>query len=224
MKRATLDDVLHAADTKTPSVLATNLESGEQHLFAAGQGRTDEERVFVKRVLRRGAPTTTGSPDSPRWFYEPLQPPKRLILVGAVHIARSLSMMAKLTGQEVTIVDPRVAFATAERFPDVALILAWPAEALHSLDLDAQCAVVTLSHNSKLDDEALEVALKSSAFYIGCLGSRRTHAVRLARLRERGFSEAELGRLHGPVGLPIGSRSPGEIAVSILAHITQVQR
>ena len=115
-------------------------------------------------------------------------------------------------------------FASAERFPGVQLNLAWPDEALESLGLDRRCAVVTLTHDPKLDDPALRVALQSDAFFVGCLGSSKTHAARLRRLEKAGFSESELQRLHGPVGLPIGSRSPAEIAVSVLAQVTQTLR
>ena len=147
-----------------------------------------------------------------------------MVLVGAVHIAQPLSVIATLAGYEVTIVDPRSAFAASERFPGVKLDLAWPDEALESLGLDQRCAVVTLTHDPKLDDAALGVALRSDAFFIGCLGSTKTHAARRRRLAKAGFSESDLDRLQGPVGLPIGSRSPAEIAVSVLAQVIQTLR
>ena len=147
-----------------------------------------------------------------------------MIVVGAVHIAQPLSAMAALAGYDVTLVDPRESFAAAERFPGVALNPEWPDTALDSLGLDHRCAVVTLTHDPKLDDPALQVALKSDAFFIGCLGSKKTHASRLRRLKKAGFTEADLARVHGPVGLPIGSRSPAEIAISILAQVTQTLR
>ncbi len=132
--------------------------------------------------------------------------------------------MAALAGYEVTVVDPRSAFAAADRFPGVTLNLSWPDEALESLDIDARSAVITLTHDPKLDDPALSVALKSDAFFIGCLGSKKTHATRRKRLGKAGFSEEELDRMNGPVGLPIGSRSPAEIAVSVLAQVTETLR
>ena len=145
-----------------------------------------------------------------------------MIVVGAVHIAQSLVPMATLSGYDVTIVDPRQAFATEARFPGVALQHDWPDDAMSALDPDRRTAVVTLTHDPKLDDPALTVALRSEAFYIGSLGSNRTHAKRLARLIEAGLTESELARIHAPVGLDIGAVSPAEIAVSIMAQITAV--
>jgi len=147
-----------------------------------------------------------------------------MILVGAVHVAQPLSAMATLAGYEVTIVDPRSTFAAGGWFPGVALNHAWPDEALEALGLDSRCAIVTLTHDPKLDDPALEVALRSDAFFIGCLGSKKTHATRRKRLGKAGVSEAELDRMNGPVGLPIGSRSPAEIAVFIMAQIIETLR
>ncbi len=155
-------------------------------------------------------------------FVQVFNPPARLIVVGAVHIAQPLVPMAALAGDAVTVVDPRGAFATDRRFPGVSLTDDWPDQALAALAPDRRTAVVTLTHDPKLDDPALMAALRSEAFYIGALGSRRTHAARLERLREAGFDDTELARIHGPVGLSIGARSPAEIAVSILAQITEV--
>jgi xanthine dehydrogenase accessory factor len=151
-------------------------------------------------------------------------PPLRLIIVGAVHIAQTLAPMAALAGYAVTIIDPRRAFATDARFPDVTLIGEWPDEFMATMTLDRRTAVVTLTHDPKLDDPALQTALKSDAFYIGALGSKRTHAARLGRLRSAGFGDGDCARIRGPVGLDIGALSPAEIAVSILAQITQVLR
>ena len=151
-------------------------------------------------------------------FVRVFNPPLRMVIVGAVHVAQSLAPMAALAGFQITVVDPRRAFATPERFPGVALTHAWPDEALEALAPDARTAVVTLVHDPKLDDAALEAALRSPAFYIGALGSRRAHADRLQRLEGRGFAAHDLQRLHGPVGLDIGGRSAPEIAVSIVAQ------
>jgi xanthine dehydrogenase accessory factor len=147
-------------------------------------------------------------------------PAPRLILVGAVHISQALAPMAALAGYAVMVIDPRQAFATDARFPDVSLSGDWPDEAMARLKLDRRTAVVTLTHDPKLDDPALQTALKSDVFYIGALGSKKTHAARLARLREAGFGDADCARIRGPVGLSIGAKSPAEIAVSILAEIT----
>lgn len=147
----------------------------------------------------------------------------RLIIVGAVHIAECLAAMAVLAGFDITIVDPRRAFAVPERFPRATLILQWPAEALASLSLDRDSYVVTLSHDPKLDDPALRHALASAARYIGALGSKRSNLLRLERLREAGLTSQQLARLHAPTGLPIGSRSAADIAVSVLAELIQVR-
>ncbi|MDH3625360.1 MAG: XdhC family protein [Myxococcales bacterium] len=224
MKTGTLEKVLADVEAKRPIVLATDLETGEQRLLRRGNGDSEFERANVERALRVDTCITTDAEGAPQVFYQPFNPPLRMILVGAVHIAQPLSAMATLTGYEVTIVDPRESFAATERFPGVALNLEWPDEALEALSLDERCAVVTLTHDPKLDDPALQVALRSDAFFIGCLGSKKTHASRLRRLEKAGFSESELARIKGPVGLPIGSRSPAEIAVSVLAQVTETLR
>jgi xanthine dehydrogenase accessory factor len=151
-------------------------------------------------------------------------PPLRLVVVGAVHIAQTLVPMAGLAGYDVTVVDPRRAFASDARFPGVDVRQDWPDEALEALEPDARTAVVTLTHDPKLDDPALDVALRSDAFYIGALGSKRTHAGRRERLTELGHDARALDRIHGPAGLAIGAVSPAEIALSVMAEMTQVLR
>ncbi|TQM92886.1 XdhC family protein [Roseinatronobacter monicus] len=151
-------------------------------------------------------------------------PPLQLVVVGAVHIAQALLPMARLAGYAPVLVDPRDAFASEQRFPGERLLHDWPDEALAAIGLDARTAVVTLTHDAKLDDPAIIAALHSDVFYLGCLGSTRTHAKRLERLRADGLSEAQLARIHAPVGLNIGARSPAEIAVATLAQITQALR
>jgi len=175
----------------------------------------------VRRVLiddRSGSVEAGGE----RLFVQIFNPPLRLILVGAVHISQALAPIAALAGYKVTVVDPRRSFATAARFSGVDLIPEWPDEAMPGLAIDSRTAVVTLTHDPKLDDPALESALRSPAFYVGALGSRKTHAGRLKRLAVAGFTAAETGRIHGPVGLAIGALSPAEIAIAILAEITAV--
>ena len=157
-------------------------------------------------------------------FIALFNPPLRMLIVGAVHIAQALVPMAKLAGYDPVLIDPRDAFASAGRFPDTVIRHDWPDEGLLAEGLDMRTAVVTLTHDTKLDDPAIIEALKSDAFYLGCLGSTRTHAKRLDRLREAGITEAQIARIHAPVGLNIGAKSPAEIAVSILAQITQVLR
>ncbi len=148
----------------------------------------------------------------------------RLIVVGAVHIAQALVPMASLTGYDVTVVDPRRGFANDVRFPGVEMRTDWPDEALEELGLDERTAVVTLTHDPKLDDPALDVALRSEAFYIAALGSRRTHAARLERLGALGHDQPTLARIHGPAGLAIGAVSPAEVALSVMAEMTAVLR
>ncbi|MGD1927035.1 MAG: XdhC family protein [Paracoccaceae bacterium] len=148
-------------------------------------------------------------------------PPLRLVVVGAVHITQPLAEMARLTGYDVTIVDPREAFASESRFPGQRLVHDWPDAALRAHGIDHRTAVVTLTHDPKLDDPAIATALRSNAFYIGCLGSKRTHGKRVSRLSEQGFSEAEIARIDAPVGADIGAKSPAEIAVSVMAELTE---
>lgn len=157
-------------------------------------------------------------------FVALFNPPLRMLIVGAVHIAQALVPMARLAGYDPVLIDPRETFASAARFPDTRILHDWPDEALAAEGLDARTAVVTLTHDSKLDDPAIEAALRSDVFYLGCLGSTRTHAKRVERLRAAGLAEDRIARIHAPVGLDIGARSPAEIAVSVLAQVTQVLR
>jgi xanthine dehydrogenase accessory factor len=166
----------------------------------------------------------SGVEEDGRSFVAIHNPPLRMLVVGAVHIAQALVPIAALAGYDVAIVDPRPAFAAEARFPGVRLIDAWPDEALAAEGPDARTAVVTLTHDPKLDDPAIRAALRSEVFYLGCLGSTRTHAKRVARLTEAGFDAGTIGRIHAPVGLDIGARSPAEIAVAIMAEVTAVLR
>ena len=158
------------------------------------------------------------------WFLHAFNPPARIVIVGAVHIAQALVPLAAQLGYGVTVVDPRRSFATDDRFPDVAVSTGWPDEALDELRPDSRTAVVTLTHDPKLDDPALDRALKSEAFYIGALGSRKTHGKRLERLRALGHGDDALARIRGPVGLNIGAVTAPEIALSVLAQIVAVRR
>ncbi|MGC6484652.1 MAG: XdhC family protein [Candidatus Puniceispirillales bacterium] len=148
----------------------------------------------------------------------------RLLIIGGVHISQHLAPMAMDTGFSVTVIDPRTTFANAERFPGVDLISDWPQDAMASIGLDAETALVTLTHDPKIDDAALKIALPQPLFHIACLGSRRTHAARQERLREAGFSDAEISRIKGPAGLDIGAETPAEIAVSVLAELVAAWR
>jgi len=168
--------------------------------------------------------TASGLSEDETHFTFAQRPPRRLLVVGGVHITQFLAPMAQQAGYDVVVIDPRAVFAAAERFPGIGCLAAWPDEAMADLAPDADTAVVTLTHDPKIDDPGLRAALQSDAFYIGCLGSRRTHAARCARLAEAGFAPEMIDRLHGPAGLDIGAKTPAEIAVSILAQIIAAER
>jgi xanthine dehydrogenase accessory factor len=229
MKRAVFQQLLAARADKRPVVLVTELESGNQALvFAAdncGNGGLAAEIAGAARdALRAGRSAIVDQQHTGRTFLHVFNPPLRLFVVGAVHIAQALAPMAAMLGYRVAVIDPRRAFASPERFAALRVLGDWPDEALAGERLDGRSAVVTLTHDPKLDDPALAAALRSDAFYIGCLGSRRTHAKRLQRLTDAGFDSRSLDRLHGPVGLDIGASSPAEIATAILAEMTQSLR
>ena len=224
MRRETLHAVLAAREAKRPAVLVSELDSGDQRLFYADapdeSGLAPPVRAACIEALRADRSRRLANEDRGSLFLQVFNSPLRMVIVGAVHITQTLVPLAALLGYEVTVVDPRRAFATDERFPGVAVDTDWPDDALRRLAPDGRTAIVTLTHDPKLDDPALEVALSSDAFYVGSLGSRRTHAARLERLRARGFDESALARIHGPIGLAIGAKSPAEIATAVTAEIT----
>lgn len=226
MKQQLLTQLLNDQSAKKAVALATDMVSGEQSLIyrdsVIGPFAENAEILSAARQAIQDDQSKIHDIGDRRIFIETFNPPLRMLIVGAVHIAQPLSRMASVAGYDVTVIDPRASFATDERFPGISLNSEWPDDAMRELDPDRRTAVVTLTHDPKLDDPGLEVALKSDAFYIGALGSRKTHAGRVGRLTEAGFTEAEIGRIHAPVGLNIGSISPAEIAVSILAQITEV--
>ncbi len=223
MKRAILEALQAARADKRPAALVTNLETGRQALLDGEEvaGELTLGGPLLGQVRRAILDNRSATLQGTSLFVQGYNPPLRMIVVGAVHIAQALVPMAALAGYDVTVVDPRRAWASDARFPDVALSAEWPDAALGALAPDHRTAVIVLTHDPKLDDPALEVTLKSAAFYVGALGSTRTHAKRLARLRELGLSEDQLARIHGPIGLAIGAKSPAEIAISILAQATQ---
>jgi xanthine dehydrogenase accessory factor len=226
MKREVFDHLLESRRAKRPIAVVTRLADGLQAIVDAGSARGDLTLAddLVSEIRHRQLlPAISGiCPADTGLFVRVYSPAPRLLVVGAVHIAQLLAPMAALAGWQVTIIDPRRAFASTERFPGVELNSAWPDEALAALAPDTQTAVVTLSHDPKLDDPALAAALDSAAFYIGALGSSRTHASRLDRLRTAGYGN-QLQRIHAPVGLALGGRAPGEIAIAILAEIVRVR-
>jgi len=225
MKSQTLDRILAARDGKSPAALVTDLQSGAQSLLVdgvlvEGDALPDVVLEAVSDALRKDKGRIEEGAGGRR-FIQVFNPPKRMIVVGAVHISQPLVQMASLAGYDVTLVDPRGAWATDARFPETHIDRRWPDEALEDLAPDTRTAVITLTHDPKLDDPALAVALKGPAFYIGALGSTRTHAKRVDRLTAEGFEEAEIGRIRGPIGLAIGAVSPAEIAISIMAEVTR---
>jgi xanthine dehydrogenase accessory factor len=226
MQNQILDKLLTARSAKAATVLITDLASGAQSLVVDGDATGDiafttDIAAIVERVLVEDRGKTVDI-DGKRLFLQIFNPPKRLIIIGAVHIAQPLVPIARLSGFDVIVVDPRSAWATPERFPGVEFDVSWPDEALEALDPDARTAVVALTHDPKLDDPGLCVALRSNAFYIGALGGQKSAGKRRDRLSEEGFGEADFARIHGPVGLDIGAISPAEIALSIMGQITEV--
>ena len=228
MKRNIFDALQSARASKHAVVVATALKDGRQALIDGDKAEGDlplseTVRAAARRALRDDKSHTIETEAGPI-FVQAFNTPLRMLVVGAVHIAQALAPIAVTAGYAVTIIDPRRSFATADRFPGVTLTHDWPDEAMDKLRLDARTAVVTLTHDPKIDDPALDRALRSECFYIGCLGSTRTHKARLARLSEQGFGEKDFARLHGPIGLDIGAQSPAEIAISIIAEVTAVLR
>ena len=222
MTPTTLAALRAARRDAQPLVLATRLPDGLQRLLPDPDAPTPLADAAAHALQRDASGTVTL--DGATWFLQVQNPPVRLVLVGAVHIAQALVPLARPLDMAVTVVDPRRSFASPERFPDVALRTDWPDEALEALAPDARTAVVTLTHDPKLDDPALDRALRGAAFYVGALGSRKTHAARLERLRALGHGDAALARIRGPVGLRLGAVSAPEIALSVLAEIVAVRR
>jgi xanthine dehydrogenase accessory factor len=201
------------------AVVVTALAGGEQRLVRAQAVASDPLRAEIEKRLRSGKSGTEETADG-KVFLTVFVPPPRLVVTGAVHISQELAPMAQRLGYDVTIIDPRTAFATEERFDGVRLLTDWPDKVLPDVGVDAHTAFAALTHDPKIDDPALLHALSKDCFYIGALGSRKTHGARLERLKAKGINDAELARIHAPIGLDIGAISPAEIAVSILAEIT----
>jgi xanthine dehydrogenase accessory factor len=228
MKLQYIERAVAASRAGKPAAIATNLKSGEQSLIEGAEvtGNLKLDGAIqegVRKALSDDRSMTVESTAGPV-FIEVFNPPLRCFIVGAVHIAQPLARMSAELGFRVTVIDPRTAFATDARFPEIELSTEWPDEALARLKPDKRSVIITLTHDPKLDDPALAEALKSPAFLIGALGSRKTHAARLKRLGELGFQQADLDRIHGPVGLNIGAISPSEMAVSILGQVISVLR
>jgi xanthine dehydrogenase accessory factor len=216
-------DILHALNAqraaRRAAIVVTDIASGGQRFVAAADVAADPLREVLEAHLRSGKSGMEETAQG-RVFLTVHVPSARLVVIGAVHISQALAPIAQLLGYDVTIVDPRTAFASPERFPDVKVIAEWPDVALPPLGVDRYTAFIALTHDPKIDDPALAHALVRDCFYIGALGSKKTHARRLERLKAGGVPEAALARIHAPIGLPIGAVSPPEIAVAIMAEIT----
>ena len=216
-------DILKALNAeraaRRAAVVVTNQESRAQRLVTQDKVAADPLKDLLEAHLRSGKSGVEETPEG-KVFLTVHVPPTRLVITGAVHISQALAPIASLLGYDVTIVDPRTAFASVERFPGVKVLAEWPDTALPPLGIDRYTAFVALTHDPKIDDPALTHALERDCFYIGALGSKKTHARRVERLKSQGLTDAQLGRIHAPIGLPIGAISPPEIAVAIMGEIT----
>jgi len=202
------------------AIVVTDVASGTQRLVMAADVARDPLRPALAERLSSGRSGMVETADG-QVFLTVYVPAPQMVITGAVHISQALAPIAKLLGYDVTIVDPRTAFASPERFPDVKVIAEWPETALPPLGIDRYTAFVALTHDPKIDDPALLHALSRDCFYIGALGSKKTHARRVERLKQQGLSEGDISRVHAPIGLDIGAVSPAEIAVAIMAQITE---
>lgn len=218
MRLSLLSDLNDERAARRAAVLVTDVASGEQRLVREAEVGSDPLAQELQDNLRQGKSRLVER-DGSQFFLTVQTPPVRVVVIGAVHISQALAPIAKGLDLDVTIIDPRTAFATPARFPDVPVLAEWPDTVLPEIGVDPYTAVVALTHDPKIDDPALMAALRSRCFYIGALGSRKTHERRAQRLIASGFTEADLARIHAPIGLDIGAVSPAEIAVSILAEI-----
>lgn len=223
MKPELLSQVIAARNSRSAIATITQLSSGVQRLVRIEDVKDDPLADILEKNFRFDASGIVATNEG-EVFITIHNPKLRLIIVGAVLIAQSVIPMAAAAGYDITVIDPRGAFATGARFPDVTLQAEWPDEVLPKLGLDARTALLALTHDPKIDDPALQIALRSQVFYIGALGSKKTQASRRERLASAGFSEVELSRIHGPIGLPIGAVGAPEIAISIMAEMTKCLR
>lgn len=207
-----------ARAARRAAVLVTRLDEGSQRFVAAESAPGDPLANEIEAALRAGKSGTVER-DGASYFLTVQVPPVRLVMIGAVHISQALAPIARVAGLDALVIDPRTAFATPERFPETPVIAQWPDEALEERPLDSYTAICLLTHDPKIDDRALTRALKADCFYIGALGSRKTHARRIERMKAEGFGDESLARIHAPIGLDIGAVSPAEIAVSIAGEI-----
>jgi xanthine dehydrogenase accessory factor len=225
MDLAVLEKLNQARRDRVAAILVTETATGAVRLVIEREGYdADPLAEELAARFRSGASGSVATESGESLFLTVQLPPPRLVVVGAVHISQALAPMARIAGFDVTIIDPRTAFASAERFPDVDLIAEWPDVALPNVGLDPFTALAVLAHDPKIDDQPIVEALKSGCFYVGALGSRKTHGTRLERLRGLGLDDVALSRIHAPIGLGIGAKSPAEIAVAILAQVIEALR
>lgn len=215
--------VMDARAQRKAVALVTALDTGEQRVVARDHAADDILAQVLGDAFRFDKSGVHKIPEG-EFFVHIHNPPLRLIVIGAVHIAQALIPIARATGYDIVVIDPRGAFATGARFPDIALHAEWPDEILPGLGLDQRTAMVALTHDPKIDDPSLQLALKSKIFYIGALGSKKTQGARAQRLIAAGFSETDLARIHGPIGINIGAQGAPEIAIAIMAELTRVLR
>ena len=220
-------DILHELNAERAArravVVVTDVASGAQRLVKSADIAKDPLHELIEKHVRMGKSGMEETAQG-RVFLTVHVPSPQLVITGAVHISQTLAPIGQMLGYDVTIVDPRTAFASVERFPDIKVIAEWPDVALPPLNVDQYTAFVALTHDPKIDDPALLHALSRECFYIGALGSRKTHAKRVERLKQAGLSDLDIGRIHAPIGLPIGAVSPAEIAVAIMGQITATLR
>lgn len=221
MKLDTLRELNAARRERRAAILVTDTATGEERLVAANAVGTDPLATELSKRLASGR---SGMLEDGRTFLTVHLPPPRLVVIGAVHISQALAPMARIAGFDVLIIDPRTAFATPERFPDVELLADWPEDVLRGAPLDAYTALAALTHDPKIDDFPIGAALDAGCFYVGALGSRKTHGKRIERLAGIGVSATHLDTVHAPIGLNIGAQSPAEIAVAVLAEIIAALR
>ena len=219
MKLETLTELNAERAARRPVIVVTDTATGEQRLVKSADVAADPLRAELDKQLRMGKSDMI-EVSGKRLFLNVYAPTARLVIIGAVHISQALVPIAQSLGYDVTVVDPRTAFASPERFPNVPLIAEWPDVALPPLNIDRYTAFVALTHDPKIDDPALLHAFKKDCFYIGALGSRKTHGKRGERLKAQGAVDADIAKIHAPIGLSIGAVSPAEIAVSIMAEVT----
>ena len=223
MNSKLLKKIIELSNNNIPFCTISQIDKDDVEVIIADESDDPIKNEHINNALKDDQLKIININDT-EFIINPFNPPLKLIIVGAVHISQYLSQIAKLLDFDITIVDPREAFASKERFPNDKVINSWPEECFQSLEINSRTAIVTLTHEPNLDDHALQYALKSKCFYIGALGSKKTHSKRIKRLKENGFNENQINRLNGPIGLPINASTPNEIAISIMSEIIATLR